>query len=467
MSIKLPVFYFSLLLVHVTSFCFAQYSDLYSQEYLGPNFHAERREALRNKLPEKTLAIFFANPERNRTNDVDYQYRQDSDFLYLTGFLEPNAVLIISNEKIRLLNTESKEFIFVPERNEKAEIWTGKRLGAQGAKSILKISEAFDASSFLDVDFSKLKQVEKIYVRWPRGMENNRMNKADLFDLYQHLKQQSLEFSSVELSKTMAALREVKSPAEIKLLRKAIDITCEAHNQLIKTLNPTMTEIQAQAVLEYYFKLGGSEYPGYPSIVGGAENSCILHYTHNRRKLFPGEMLLFDAGAEFHGYTADVTRTVPVNGKFTEEQKAIYEIVLDAQTKAIEACRPGISFREPHNIAMEIIAKGLQKLGIINKAEDVSKYFMHGTSHYLGLDVHDAGTYGPLKPWSVITVEPGIYIAEGSDCDKKWWNIGVRIEDDILITEDGYENLSAKTPKTIIEIEQLMMQKGILEEINN
>ena len=210
----------------------------------------------------------------------------------------------------------------------------------------------------------------------------------------------------------------------LKLLQKAIDITCDAHLDLMKSLDSTMTEYQAQALVEFGFKFNGSEYVGYPSIVGAGENSCILHYITNRKKFQNPEMLVVDAGAEYHGYTADVTRTLPVNGKFSKEQAEIYNIVLKAQEEGIKACKKGNNFRDPHNAAVDVIKKKLLDLGIITDPNDFIKYFFHGTSHYLGLDVHDAGTYSKLKVNSVITVEPGIYIPVGSPCDKKWWNIG-------------------------------------------
>jgi Xaa-Pro aminopeptidase len=254
----------------------------------------------------------------------------------------------------------------------------------------------------------------------------------------------------------MATLRQVKTTEELILLRKAIDMTCDGHNELMKALAPGMKEYQAQAIVEYMFKKGGSEYPGYPSILGGGENSCTLHYISNRKTLIGNNMLVCDAGAEYHGYTADVTRTMPVNGKFSPEERTIYNIVLEAQLAGINACKKGSDFRAPHKAAVAVIQKRLLELRIIKNPDDYMKYFFHGTSHYLGLDVHDAGIYGRLFPGNVITVEPGIYIPAGSDCDPKWWDIGVRIEDDVLIKDTEPEVLSACVPKTIEEIEALM-----------
>ncbi|MFN6036884.1 MAG: M24B family metallopeptidase, partial [Bacteroidota bacterium] len=256
--------------------------------------------------------------------------------------------------------------------------------------------------------------------------------------------------------KICAQLREIKTPEEMKLLRKAIDISVKGHLMLMENLKTGMKEYQAQALVEFGFRFNGAEFEGYPSILGGGENSCILHYISNRKKLQGKDLIVCDAGAEYHGYTADVTRTLPTDGNYSSEEKTIYNIVLQAQDAGIKACKKNNVFRAPHQAAVDVIKKKLFEAGVIKKEEDYIKYFFHGTSHYLGLDVHDAGTNGRLKPGSVITVEPGIYIPEGSPCDKKWWNIGVRIEDDILITEGEPENLSGALPRKIEEIEKIM-----------
>jgi Xaa-Pro aminopeptidase len=260
----------------------------------------------------------------------------------------------------------------------------------------------------------------------------------------------------------MAKLREVKTKEELVLLRKAISITCDAQNELMKVLKPEMKEFQAEAVVEAVFKINGAEYPGYPSIVGAAENSCILHYTTNRKTMKGNHLLLSDVGAEYHGYTADVTRTIPVDGKYSKEEKIIYNIVLEAQNKAIAECKAGNPFYITNTIATTVVSQRLQEIGLIKSPFELRRYFMHGTSHYLGLDVHDPGTYGEFQPNTVITVEPGIYIKEGSPCDPKWWNIGVRIEDDILITDGEPENLSGCVPRTIKEIEAVMKKQPLI-----
>ncbi|MBP6649960.1 MAG: Xaa-Pro dipeptidase, partial [Bacteroidia bacterium] len=246
--------------------------------------------------------------------------------------------------------------------------------------------------------------------------------------------------------------------------RKAIDITCTGHLEMMRALETGFSEYEIQAVGEYIFKSEGAEATGYPSICGGGENSCYLHYETNRKPLESGDLILLDMGAEYHGYSADITRTLPVNGKFTAEQKAIYEIIYNAQEAAFEACKPGNAFRDPHQRALDVITNGLIQLGIIKDESEVKSYFMHGTSHYLGLDVHDVGTYSNLKAGNIITVEPGIYIPEGSPCDPRWWNIGIRLEEDVLITKDGYEVLSARLPRKWEEIEKVMAEKSFFNK---
>jgi Xaa-Pro aminopeptidase len=251
----------------------------------------------------------------------------------------------------------------------------------------------------------------------------------------------------------------VKTAEEMVLLQRAIDITAEAHREVMRQVEAGWAEYEIEALLEYVFKREGSESPGFQSIVGSGENSVILHYETNRRTTEPGDVVVIDIGAEYHGYSADVTRTIPVDGRFSTEQRAIYEIVLAAQEAGIAATTAGSMFFAPHQAAAVVLARGLAELGLIRGPTDqagLSRFFMHGTSHYLGLDVHDVGTNGPLLPGTVITVEPGIYIAASEDIDPKWWNIGVRIEDDVLVTQSGPVVLSAGAPRGVEEIETLM-----------
>ncbi len=436
----------------------------YDDDVLSKEFHEGRRNALREMMPENSVAVLFAAPERNYSNDNDYQYHQSPDFYYLTGFNEPNAMLIIFKSAQELNGKTADEFLFVPSRNPERESWTGRRAGKDGAGELTGVTAVFNAADFdsIFIDFTKY---NKLWYIIPKGAVDSKFVSDDLFDLIEIFKNKTAfpppNGDVKGLSSAMAELREIKHQEEITLMRKVVAMSCEGHNEIMRSLAPGMHEYDVQAIGEYVWKRNGAEYVGYPSICGGGENSCILHYESNRKQLSSGDLQLNDMGAEYHGYSADVTRTIPVNGKFTPDQKLIYELVLKAQQAGIDVCIPGNDFNSAHKIAVAIISKGLVELGIIKTENDFRNYFFHGTSHYLGLDVHDAGTHGKLKPGVILTVEPGIYIAEGSPCDPKWWNIGVRIEDDILITETGNENLSASSPRSVAAIEALMKEKPV------
>jgi Xaa-Pro aminopeptidase len=260
-------------------------------------------------------------------------------------------------------------------------------------------------------------------------------------------------------------LRQIKTPEELVLMRKAIDISALAHNEAMKAVKPEMSELELQGVQEFIHKKLGAEYVGYPSIAGAGNNGCVLHYIENNVTNVGNRMVLMDIGAEYHGYTADVTRTLPANGKFTAEQKQIYDIVYEAQEAVFKICKEGTSFDDVEKTAREVVATGLMKLGIIKEKKENRTYYPHGCSHFLGLDVHDKGEYNKLKENMIITVEPGIYIPEGSDCDKKWWGIAVRIEDDVLIGKDKMENLSILSPRKAEDVEKMVSQKSFVDGI--
>jgi Xaa-Pro aminopeptidase len=446
------------------------YAQSYDTDLLSKEFHHGRREAIRKGLPDSACAVFFSNPERARANDTKFIYHQDPNFYYLTGLNEPNSMLIIFKEPQTFYDTiVTNELIFVQNRNPLQESWTGKRFGKEGVIKQLGFKYALLNDDFADfkIDFSKYYKV--YHLELFDDAHDDKEDKGDLYSLMKHFKEKTSykrkNTDGFNLYGLMAGLREIKQPEEMVLMRKAIDMSCIGHAEVMRALVPGMTEYQAQAVAEYMFKKDGSEYVGYPSIVGGGENSCILHYETNRKKLEGGNLLVIDAGAEYHGYTADITRTLPVDGVFSAEEKAIYNIVLEAQEAGIKACKAGLEFRATHKAAVAVVQKRLMELGIIKESNDFMKYFFHGTSHYLGLDVHDAGNYGRLAPGQIITVEPGIYIPEGSKCDPKWWNIGVRIEDDILITAGEPEVLSGKLPKKIEEVEALMKEESLFNQI--
>ncbi|SDW90019.1 Xaa-Pro aminopeptidase [Lutibacter oricola] len=475
---------FQLLLVLTLCFLLnvnAQHQHL-PQDYLSKDFHKERREALRNLMPKNSVAVFFANPVRNRANDVNFHYHQDPNFYYLTGSNEPHSLVLIFKENQTVNGNVFNEVLFVQERNETAELWDGKRLGIKGAQDDLGFRVAYNGKDFksFNLDFSKFNKV--LFEAFNNDVRNSN-NTADLFDLIKTFKSKiSYSLLNAETVKSddnfysskksnlnllpyyMATLREIKTKEELKLLRKAVDISAVGQIEVMKAMHPKMSELEVQGIHEFVYKKYGAEYEGYPSIVGAGGNGCILHYIENNKtEIEDGKLVLMDLGAEYHGYTADVTRTIPTNGKFSKEQKAIYDLVFKAQTEAIKACKEGAHFGKLTIVSQKIINKGLAELGIISNEKEYHTYFPHGASHHIGLDVHDTSNYGKLKENMVITVEPGIYIPKGSDCDEKWWDIAVRIEDDILITKNGPENLSARAPRTSEAIEKMMLQPSVLD----
>jgi len=444
-------------------------SESYDADCLSPKFHKDNRDKLRKKMPENSVVVFFANPIRNRSNDINYEYHQDPNFYYLTGFNEPNSILVVFS-KPKIINGERvSELLFVPEKDPSKEIWLGNRLGQENAQNELGISKVFTTTDFRNIDL-KLEDSDLIsYSMNTESLKDDPFQKEDMYNLRRQFEAKLFKAEDDNIKRSqyvvwMSKLREEKTKEELVLMRRAIDITCEAQIELMKALKPGMKEYQSEAIVEFIFKLRGAEYPGFPSIEGSGANSCVLHYQTNRKQMIGANLLVSDVGAEYHGYTADVTRTLPVDGKFSEEEAIIYNLVLEAQNAGIAEAKVGANFWDTNIAATTVISQGLMKLGIIESPIELKRYFMHGTSHYLGLDVHDVGTYGRLKENTVITVEPGIYIAEGSPCDEKWWNIGIRIEDDILITKDGPENLSDCIPRSIIEIEQLMQENSFLNK---
>jgi len=435
---------------------------LYDRDRLPAAFHAGRRALVLDSMQPNSIALFVAAPERTRANDIEYEYHQDPNFYYLTGCIEPGSALLLSKEAIPLGGGEfSHEFLFVRNRNPAEETWTGRRLGPEGTMAILQPDAAMSIDS-LPALLHKLLPYKGTLYYAPHAstMEEPVLDDSVIVSDSIIARLIGTRYPNLLMTKSLqrvlAEIREVKTPEELRLMRRAIDISNKAHNTVIHDARPGWYEYNIQGVAESTFTSNGAEYTAYPCIVGSGPNSTILHYETNRRQIKAGDFIEMDMGAEYHGYCADVTRSFPISGTFTPEQRAIYSLVLEAQDSGIRVCQVGAPFRSAHNAAVRVITRGLLRLGLIKDSADYRKYFMHGTSHYLGLDVHDAGTYDPLAPGNVLTVEPGIYVAEGSPCDRKWWNIGCRIEDDILITEHGPENLSAGSPRTIPALEKLM-----------
>ena len=425
--------------------------------------YKERRASLKNTHSAKALIVSLSADIRNRQNDVDHPYRQNSNFLYLTGMPYAKSALIISPGGIEHEGKISHEFIFIQPRNTEKEAWEGALMGLEEAR-MLEIDRILPYAELRTFIMKHLNGIDTLFFTGlptssipipfaEKALSIEKMIKDDVQTTFPEL------YVKTTLP-TLNALREVKDEDELRLMKKAIDISMKGHESAMQESYPGITEYELEALMEYAFKKGGAEDIGYSSIMGSGYNACILHYTSNRKATINGDLVLADCGAEYQNYTADITRTFPVNGKFTNEQKTLYDFVLEAADSAIAEAKVGNGFRAPHNAARKVLLKRMTELGLIEKEEQLRWYFMHGTSHYLGLDVHDPGTMGTLKHGSIITVEPGIYIPPGSPCDKRWWNIGIRIEDDILISQDGPVNLSAALPRTTEAIEALMKSKN-------
>jgi Xaa-Pro aminopeptidase len=424
-----------------------------------------RRQKLAEQLPAESVALIPAAKELLRNGDAHYRFRQDSDFYYLTGFDEPDALLVITAGK------ECKSILFNRPRNPMEEQWTGKRLGQEGALKELGMDAAFPLVSIID-ELPKLLS-GKTVVYYALG--RNPLLEEQVIQGINSLKALSRRGVKApealgDLEPILGEMRLFKSEAEIDLMRQAARISVDAHKRAMQLCKNLEYEYQLEAELVYEFSRHGCRSVAYDPIVGGGENACVLHYTANDQPLRRGDLVLIDAGGEYGNYAADITRTFPVNGTFSPEQKSIYELVLKAQKAGIAAVKPGIAWNSVQQIMVKILTAGLCELGILKGTIDdlVAKeaykpFYMHNSGHWLGLDVHDSGSYKinnewrPLEPGMVLTVEPGLYISSGlSGVDKRWWGIGVRIEDDVLVTKTANEVLTAALPVDVDDIEALM-----------
>ncbi len=414
--------------------------------------YAQRRAAVLELMPENSIAIFHAAALKTRSNDVEYEYRQANDLFYLTGIVDARTALLLLKNAEEVSGVSTREIVFVPKSNPRRAAVTGETITPEQVQEQLAIEVVRSYDTFGELAQQLLEGKELLYYAFPVEFLLESITGERYFISQKSKKWLRDKFTGLNVKspkELIRPLRQIKSRAELARMQKAIDITCLAHLEAMRRSKPGIYEYQLEAAIEYVFKDRGSEYPAFPSIIGAGPNSTVLHYSTNRRKVEKHDMIVMDIGAEYHGYSADVTRTIPANGKFTKEQQEIYEIVLRAQNAAMEVIKPGLPFRDVHKTAKAVIEKA-----------GYAKYFNHGTSHYLGLDTHDIGDRGPLQPGMVITVEPGIYIKEGAPVDKKYWNIGVRIEDDVLVTEDGYKLLSHKAPRTVSEIEKVMQKNS-------
>lgn len=427
---------------------------------------ARRRKRLMDIMNTGSIAILPAAPIKVRNRDVEYPYRPDSDFHYLTGFAEPEAVAVLIPDR-----PQGEYILFCREKDPEQEIWLGRFAGLEGACDDYGADDAFPIGDMDEIIAGLMEDKERIYytmgldtefdqqvVKWVnqvRGEARRGINAPGEF---------------IDLGQVLHEMRLFKSRQEIKAMQRAATIAAGAHRRAMQVCRPGMREFQLEAELLHEFMHNGSRAPAYPSIVGGGANGCILHYTENTDRLSDGDLVLIDAGAEYDGYASDITRTFPVNGRFTKVQRLVYELVLAAQCAAIEKAKPGNHWNEPHQAAVKVLVKGLIDLGILKgqpgkliKEEAYKPLYMHRTGHWLGMDVHDVGDYKlsgewrMLEPGMVLTIEPGLYFkSRTKGLAKRWWDIGIRIEDDVLITRSGNKVLSEDAPKTVDEVEALM-----------
>ncbi len=426
---------------------------------------ARRRAELVNQIGANDIVIVATSPVKSRNGDVEYQFRPDSDFYYLSGFVEPEAVLVISPGR-----SQGEYVLFCREKDHTREMWDGRRTGLEGAIEQYGADDAFPIEDINDILPGLMEEKEKLFTTVGRYPDFD----AQLLSWMNKIKEDKRRgkhapYEFVDLNHILHEQRLIKRQDEIALMRKAGKMSAAGHTRAMQVCRPGMYEYQVQAEMECEFRKAGSHYNAYPSIVAGGENACILHYTENENLLKSGDLLLIDAGAEYAYYAADISRTFPVNGRFTPEQRALYDIVLAAQDAAFENCSAGHSWNQPHEAAVKVISQGLLDEGLLRgsleqvlETQSYTQFYMHRTGHWLGMDVHDVGDYQvdedwrELEPGMVFTVEPGIYVNPADDVDQRWHHIGIRIEDNILVRRDGYENLTEAAPKKPDDIEALM-----------
>lgn len=425
-----------------------------------------RRKQLMRIMGADSIAILPAASEAVRNRDVHFRYRPDSDFYYLTGFPEPDAVAVLIPGR-----KHAEYVLFCRSKDATKAMWDGHMAGQEGAIEEYGADDSFPIDDLDEILPRMLEQKSRIFYAMGCNQELDRR----LSEWITSIKCQSRSglqspLEIIELDHYLHDLRLYKSRSEISLMRKAANISASAHKKVMQASKPGMKEYQLETVFEHECAMQGAREQAYPSIVGCGDNACVLHYIDNHDELADGKLLLIDAGCELDYYASDITRTFPVNGRFSPAQAELYQIVLDAQLAAIDKVRPGNHWNDPHEAAVRVICRGLLRLGILKgtyanamKKESYRKYYMHRTGHWLGMDVHDVGDYKVdgawrlLEPGMVLTVEPGIYIPENaSGVAKKYRGIGIRIEDDVVVTRDGHDILSKNAPKQIAEIEALM-----------
>lgn len=434
---------------------------------IGRDEYRQRCQALMAALPSQSAVLLPAASLTTRSNDSDYPFRQRSDFHYLTGFPEPDALLLL------LPGREAGESVlFCQERNPAIEAWTGIRFGIEGALAHFAIDEAFENPVRVEHLAELIDGRETLYLLLDDA-ESLALADEVRSELKGRARRGAIAPQALaDLAPLLHEQRLAKSEAELALLRHAGEVSAQAHVRAMRTARPGLHEYHLQAELEHEFRWQGAQGPAYDSIVGGGANACVLHYIENHDPLEDGELVLIDAGAEFDLYAGDITRTFPVNGRFSSAQRQLYDIVLAAQERAIEAVTPGATLAAIHQSVVRDLSRGLVELGLLEgdleaviSEERYKRFYLHSTSHWLGLDVHDVGSYRrdgeprPLVPGMVLTVEPGLYIPDDEDIPEAFRGIGIRIEDDVAVTADGHEVLTAGVPKRAAEIEALMAKE--------
>ena len=425
--------------------------------------YKNRRNNLKDLLPENSVLLIPGADTQYRNADSSFPFRQDSNFYYMSGFCEPASLMAIVNNKDGI-----NSIAFVPPKDKLKEIWDGYRAGPIGAVEDFLFDKAFD-NTHIDTMLPDILHGSE-QVLYPIGKKPGFDQKViDWTTAASSKDRHSKSINIMDASSLIGNIRLIKDDHEIDLIRKACDISAEAHIAAMKAVKEGDSEQNIEGLYIHEFSKRGARYPAYNPIVAGGENACVLHYVENNQMLNDSDLLLVDAGCEYEMYAADITRTFPVSGKFSEEQLKVYEIVLEAMNAAIDCVKEGNSVMKPQEISEKVITKGLVKIGLLegdpeelHKSGAYKDFYMHKIGHWLGLDVHDAGDYMEgsdfmkFKPGMITTIEPGIYISSSMDVDDKWKGIGVRIEDDILVTKDGNENLTKKVPSDPHEIESLM-----------
>jgi|WetSurMetagenome_2_1015567.scaffolds.fasta_scaffold20633_2 Xaa-Pro aminopeptidase len=433
------------------------------------SFHASRRQELLKQIDKHSLVLVFGATPKQKSFDFDYLLKQNRNFFYLTGFEEPNSALMLAPAGIKVSTGKNKfktvkEILFVQQKDKSKEVWTGKRLGFENVNKELGIEHGMvntELMNFLTTNLTP--QINKLYINIPEFYALTGEMKRIIIDLYEKLFTMTPDFQLTDVNYLFGKMRFVKTDYEITEMKRSADICVNAFEDVITQVRAGMYEYHIQSILEYNYKNYGAMDVAFIPTVASGNNACTLHYESNQAILKNGDLVLIDSGAEFNGYNSDITRTIPVNGKFTKEQKEIYNLVLKVQKDVIKKIKPGVKLSDLKKFTKDALAKGLLALKIIKRKEEITKYYMHGVGHHIGLDTHDAVNaneeYDIFKPGNILTVEPGIYIAKDSDAPKKYCGIGVRIEDDILVTKNGNENLTSRLVKEVKDIENMMKLK--------